>query len=51
MCVEKDVNYLNVAEVLEAPDGYLIDDDSYDGTHLTVPYYKVWVNYLKSHTV
>ena len=51
MCLEKGVNYVNVAEVLQDSDGFLIDNDSVDGAHLTAPYYKVWVDYLKTHTV
>ena len=32
-------------------DGALPADGSTDGVHLTKPYYKTWLEYLRTHTV
>lgn len=48
---EKKVNLVNVAEALKDDYGYLPEDASFDGVHLTPDYCLVWLNYLKTHTV
>lgn len=51
LCQEKDVNYVNVAEVMQDTDGCLFSQATNDGAHLTAEYCKIWMEYLKTHTV
>lgn len=51
LCEEKDVNYVNVAEVMQDSDGCLFSQATQDGAHLTPEYCKIWMDYLKTHTV
>lgn len=51
MCEEKQVNYVNVAEVMQDGEGYLYSDATDDGVHLNATYCKKWTEYLKTHTV
>lgn len=47
-----NVNYIDVASVMKSADGTLPNDwASYDGIHLTPKAYKVWFEYLMTHTV
>lgn len=51
LCKEKGVNYVNVAEVMQDTDGCLFPEATQDGTHLTAEYCKIWMDYLRTHTV
>ena len=51
LCKEKGVNYVNVAEVMQDTDGCLFAEATQDGTHLTADYCKIWMDYLRTHTV
>lgn len=51
LCGEKGVNYVNVAEVMQDTDGCLFAEATQDGTHLTPEYCKIWMDYLRTHTV
>ena len=51
MCEEKDVHYVNVAEVMQDENGYLFSEATEDGMHLTQEYCKIWAEYLRTHTV
>lgn len=45
------VNYVNVAESMEDTDGYLFSDSTQDGLHLNAEYCRIWMQYLRTHTV
>ena len=45
----KQVNFLNTYEALADAEGFLPDDASSDGIHLSKDYNQVWINYLKEH--
>ena len=51
MCVEKGVHYVNVAEAVQDADGFLPADATPDGLPLTPEYCKIWLDYLRTHTV
>ena len=51
MCMEKGVHYVNVAEAVQDADGFLPADATPDGLHLTPEYCKIWLDYLRTHTV
>ena len=51
MCEEKGVYYLNVAEAVQDENGFLPGDATPDGMHLTAEYCKIWMEYLRTHTV
>ncbi len=52
MCNEKGVNLINLYEVLKNQSGYLREDLAYgDGIHLTPNGYRMWLDYLITHTV
>lgn len=51
LCQEKEVYYVNVAEAVADESGCLPEDDSFDGVHLLPDACKVWLDYLKTHTV
>ena len=51
MCEEKNVHYVNVAEVMQDENGYLFSEATEDGMHLTQEYCKIWAEYLRTHTV
>ena len=51
MCEDKQVNYVNVAEVMQDSEGYLFSEATKDGIHLTADYCRVWMEYLRTHTV
>ena len=46
-----DVNYVNVAECVEDANGYLQSDATQDGLHLNAEYCRLWMDYLRTHTV
>ncbi|QNL44503.1 hypothetical protein H8790_00125 [Oscillibacter hominis] len=48
---EKDVAYVNVAEAVSDEEGNLPPEASFDGEHLVPEYCKVWLSYLKTHTI
>ena len=52
MCSEKGLAFINLYDILKSDSGYLKEDIAYnDGTHLTPTGYKMWAEYLISHTV
>ncbi len=51
MCVQKQVAFVNVAEVLTDETGNLFSDATGDGIHIGGIYSTRWVDYLKTHTV
>jgi hypothetical protein len=51
MCVQKQVAFVNVAEVLTDETGNLFSDATSDGIHIGGIYSTRWVDYLKTHTV
>ena len=51
MCVAKGVNYLNVAEAVQDESGCLPSGSTPDGVHLNPDYYRLWADYLRTHTV
>lgn len=46
-----NVNYLNIAEVLLDENGQLPSELTYDGVHLNKAGCRVWLDYMRSHTV
>lgn len=48
---DEQVYFLNVGESLKGTDGALIKEASSDGVHLRSEYYKVWYDYLKTHSI
>lgn len=48
---ELDVPYLEVGEVLTGEDGCLPKELTYDGVHLNPKGCKVWLEYLRTHTL
>ena len=46
---EKNVEYLDVQSALVNSQGYLPDDASPDGIHISPSYCKKWLNYIKSN--
>lgn len=54
MCIEKDVVYLDLHEVLTNSEGYLNTDLCWpkpDGFHMAPAGYDVWLEYLRTHAV
>lgn len=51
ICKEGKYHYLNVQEVMIDSEGYLPDYAATDGIHPTPEYYKIWLEYTKSHTI
>ena len=51
MAAEKGCFYLNVSEAVADENGCLPDDLSADGMHFGVSTYRVWLDYLLTHTV
>ncbi|OJV64399.1 MAG: hypothetical protein BGO41_12320 [Clostridiales bacterium 38-18] len=51
LAIEKEVYYLDVASAVMDSEGFLPDGASFDGVHLKPDYCKVWLAYLKAHTV
>lgn len=51
MAAEKGCFYLNVAEAVADENGCLPDELSADGMHFGVSTYRVWLDYLLTHTV
>lgn len=51
LSAEKDCPYLNVAEAVTGEDGCLREELTSDGVHLNTAGCKVWLDYLKTHTV
>ena len=51
LSAEKDCPYLNVAEAVTGEDGCLREELPSDGVHLNTAGCKVWLDYLKTHTV
>ncbi|MBU5625376.1 hypothetical protein KQI82_00305 [Oscillibacter sp. MSJ-2] len=48
---EKDAAYVNVAEAVSDGEGNLPPEASFDGEHLVPEYCKIWLAYLKTHTI
>lgn len=51
MAEKKGVYYINSAESVAAPDGYLPEEAASDGIHLKKDYCDKWLEYLKTHTI
>ena len=51
MAAEKGCFYLNVSEAVADENGCLPDELSADGMHFGVSTYRVWLDYLLTHTV
>ena len=51
LAYELDIPYLEVGEVLTGEDGCLPKNLTYDGVHLTPKGCKVWLEYLRTHTL
>lgn len=51
LAAEKEVFLLDTHAALAGEDGALPAEGSTDGVHLTKPYYKIWLEYLRVHTV
>ena len=51
MCVQKNVAFVNVGEVLTDETGNLYSDATSDGIHIGGIFSTRWVEYLKTHTV
>lgn len=50
MAQKKQVEYLNLNEVLTNKNGFLFEDASVDGVHLNPKYCQIWKEYLLGHT-
>lgn len=48
---EEEVYYLDVHSAMVDDEGYLPDEATSDGMHITPDYYQKWFDYLKTHTV
>lgn len=48
---ELDCEYINVAEAVIGEDGCLKTDLTWDGVHLNIKGCKIWLEYLKTHSV
>ena len=51
MCMQKNVAFVNVGEVLTDETGNLFSEATSDGVHIGGKYAKMWIEYLKTHTV
>ncbi|MCI8397897.1 MAG: hypothetical protein HFF90_00615 [Oscillibacter sp.] len=51
LAAEKDCPYINVAEAVTGPDGCLPVKWTTDGVHLNVEGCRVWLHYLRTHSV
>lgn len=52
LCKEKEVHYLNVAEIFKDESGAMYEYISPgDGLHISKNSYRIWIDYLKTHTV
>lgn len=51
LALEKNVYYLNVAEAFKDAYGNLPSNASSDGVHFGPAHYRLWIEYLKRHTV
>lgn len=51
LALEKNVYYLNVAEAFKDAYGNLPSKASSDGVHFGPAHYRLWIEYLKRHTV
>ena len=49
LTVQKQVHFLNIYEAMVDAEGFLPDDASNDGIHLSKGYNQIWINYLKEH--
>jgi len=49
LTAQKQVHFINTYEALADAEGFLPDDASSDGIHLSKVYNQVWINYLKEH--
>ena len=49
LTVQKQVHFLNVYEAMVDAEGFLPDEASNDGIHLSKDYNQIWINYLKEH--
>lgn len=46
---EKECYYLDCYTILQGPDGYLPEENTWDGVHLNVPQYSVWEECIRTH--
>ncbi len=46
---QKQVAFLNIYEALVNEEGFLPDEASTDGVHLSKDYNQIWINYMKEH--
>ena len=51
LAVEHGCRYLNVAEAVTDPDGFLPEDLSFDGVHLNRAGCRLWLDYLRTHSL
>jgi len=49
LAAEKECYYVDLVDALADNTGYLPENETWDGVHLTVGYYKVWTEYLRTH--
>lgn len=48
---EKDCAYVNVAEAVTGEDGCLRPELTFDGVHLNTQGCRIWLDYLRTHSV
>ena len=48
---EKDCAYVNVAEAVTGGDGCLRPELTFDGVHLNTQGCRIWLDYLRTHSV
>ena len=48
LAAEKECYYVDLVDALADGTGYLPENETWDGVHLTVGYYKVWTEYLRT---
>ncbi len=51
LAAERQCYYVDLVEALAGEDGYLPEEQSTDGIHLTVDKYPEWADYLRTHYV
>ncbi len=49
MAAQKQVAYLDIYEALVDSEGFLPEEASTDGVHLSKAYNQIWINYMKEH--
>ena len=51
MAEDKECWYVDLFDALSNDEGYLPDEVTSDGVHFTPSYYKIWLDYLRTHYV